>query len=99
VTVNPEHTDSDIVRTRISRVNHYEQAWITALLTSGLDTSKPFTAKQAVAAIATTPVTKGGKRHQLPNSIKLCYVMRKTKLFERSKTTTGSEKVMWRLRD
>ena len=96
MTVKTEH-NSDIVKTRISRVSKFEQAWIDALFRSGLDLNKPFTAKDAVEAIKLTPLQNGGTRLHTPNSIKLCFVMKKTKMFERITMRRGSEKVFWKV--
>jgi len=97
VTVNTEHT-SDFVKTRISRVSRFEQTWINALFRSGLNLTEPFTAKQGVEAIKQTPLTNGGTRLHNPNSIKLCFVMKKTKMFERLMVRKGSEKIFWKLK-
>ena len=94
--VKPEH-NSDIVKTRISRVSKFEQTWIEALFRSGLDLNKPFTAKEGVEAIKRTPLKHGGTRLHNPNSIKLCFVMKKTKMFERIMIRRGSEKVFWKV--
>ena len=99
MTVNTEHTPSNAVHTRISRVSQPEKIWIDALHRSGLDLREPFTAKEAAAAIACTPLTTGGPRLHIPNSMKLCYVMRKTKKFERLDIRNGNRKIFWRLYD
>ena len=96
MTVKTEH-NSDIVKTRISRVSKFEQTRIEALFRSGLDLNKPFTAKDGVEAIKRTPLRNGGTRLHNPNSIKLCFVMKKTKMFERILIRKGTEKVFWKL--
>jgi len=96
VTVNTDH-NPDIVRTRISQVSRFEQTWIDALFRSGLNLKEPFTAKEGAEAIKQTPLSHGGTRLHNPNSIKLCFVMKKTKMFERILMRRGSEKVFWKL--
>ena len=97
--VNTEHKNSNVVITRISRLSHPEKAWIEALHRSGLDLREPFTAQEGAAAIACTPLTTGGPRLHIPNSMKLCYVMKKTKKFERLVMRFGNRKIFWRLYD
>ena len=97
--VNTEHKNSNVVITRISRLTQHEKAWIEALHRSGLDLKEPFTAREATDAIARTPLTTGGPRIHIPNSMKLCYVMKKTKKFERLDIRNGNRKVFWRLYD
>ena len=96
MTVNAEH-NSDIVKTKISRVSKFEQTWIDALFRSGLNLNEPFTAKEGAEAIKQTPLRNGGTRLHNPNSIKLCFVMKKTKMFERILMRKGTEKVFWKL--
>lgn len=95
--VNTEHNPSNVVITRISRVSQPERTWIEALHRSGLDLRDFFTAKEAVDAIANTPLSNGGQRLHIPNSNKLCFVMRKTKRFERMRQGNETGKIFWRL--
>jgi|TARA_B110000902_G_scaffold4851_1_gene5642 hypothetical protein len=97
VAVNTEHKNSDIVKTRISRLTTNEKTWINALHKSGLNLNEPFTAKDGANAIRLTPLTNGKPRRLFPNSVKLCYVMRKTKKFERLDILNGNRKIFWRL--
>ncbi len=96
--VNSTH-NSGFVATRISRLTTNEKTWINALLKSGLNLTEPFTAKDGAEAIRSTPLKNGNPRRLFPNSVKLCYVMRKTKKFERVKLRKGSNKTYWKLID
>lgn len=97
MTVNTTHKNSDIVRTKISRLTTNERTWINALHESGLNLNEPFTAKEGANAIRLTPLLNGNPRRLFPNSIKLCYVMRKTKKFESFSMRRGTDKIFWKL--
>ena len=53
-----------------------ERNWINALERSVLDTSKPFTASQALAAIKVTKTKKGRRMLRIPTRQKVAYILR-----------------------
>ena len=53
-----------------------EKRWLDALERSVLDTSRPFTAKQALAAIKITKTKKGKTMLRIPTRQKVAYILR-----------------------
>lgn len=59
-----------------------EIRWLNALERSVLDTSRPFTAKQALAAIKVTRTKKGKKMLRFPTKQKVAYMLKLSEDYE-----------------
>ena len=79
---------------RLYRITRMESSLLSSLERSYLDTSKPFTASQAITAIGLTGNKKGMSFNVKLNSSKLCRIFRKSEDYEVFKKVTRG-KTWW----
>lgn len=81
--------------TRNIRVTSLEQLWLDIVYEKYFDGTN-FTAQEAINEISNTPLKSGRARQQVPNVYKMCYVLGKSKQFEKTGLKVKN-KILWKV--
>ena len=81
---------------KLAQLTSREAQWIDMLKRSYLDLSKPFSARDAVAAIASVPCKRGGRIKNIPTNYKIFAVLKKSKGFEKLPAPRGCARWTYR---